>query len=994
MLPANVRRHFLPWHAPLLPQAVNWLADGWKGGEPLDLGATLVVVPTRQSGRRLREALAAHTAAHGQAVFPPHVATPDSLLAENTDQSRTATRLECLLAWTDVLQALDFADVPDVFPEPPARRDFGWAWRLAETFFRLQTQLTEAGLDFAAVAARAGVDQVEAERWRQLAGLEAQQVRRLGAMARKESHAARRDFAQCPEPPAGVGRVVILAAPDPLPLACTVLARWARDIAIDLVIYAPAEEATAFDDWGRPRPEHWSQRVLALPRFEEHVHLCADPAAEAAQAAAMAATYQPQPDGVVALGVADPEVLPLLANELTRAGVAAYNPESPRRGADALHALLTALAAVARDAPFEAVAALARCPDFLACLEARLGSGFSAAKFLRELDDARARHLPADLEALRRVAEERRSAPASSAGEAPADARRWPQLARGLAVLEELRALLHGGDFFASVLTTLRAIFAERRFDLSRDEDVRAVGAAEAWSEVVRDCAGAAKHFTGLGPTDWWQVALRLFAESRRTEDKPAGALDLQGWLELLWEDAPHLVVAGCNDGLVPDAILGDPFLPENWRERLGLKTNAARFARDAYLLQAIAAWRGAASTRAGTDFSRAVERSDETVSGRLDLLFAKTSAAGDPLRPSRVLLRCAEAELPARIAWLFRPVEAARAAPAWTRTWKLQPRVEPPPSSVAVTGLRAWLECPFRFYLGHVLKVESVDPAKSELDARDFGTLCHAALEALAGDGAMRDSTDEAALRAFLLARFDAAARQRFGDDLTLPLLVQLESARQRLGRAATVQARLRAEGWVIERAEWKFALDLGGLAVRGKIDRIDRHEASGARRVIDYKTSDTAVSPHKAHLRPFRAGDERLPEWRRVALGDRELVWTDLQLPVYLRALTAAGMVEPADTAYFNLPKAVGETALAPWTELTPGLLAAAEDCADGVTAAIRAGEFWPPAEIPADDDDFASLFHHGAEDSVVPLERPHADATEPTPQRVGAAGETSLA
>jgi ATP-dependent helicase/nuclease subunit B len=40
-------------------------------------------------------------------------------------------------------------------------------------------------------------------------------------------------------------------------------------------------------------------------------------------------------------------------------------------------------------------------------------------------------------------------------------------------------------------------------------------------------------------------------------------------------------VVAGLNDGLVPDAVVGDAFLPESLRERLGLKTNAARLARD-----------------------------------------------------------------------------------------------------------------------------------------------------------------------------------------------------------------------------------------------------------------------------------------------------------------------------------------------------------------------------------------------------------------------------
>jgi predicted signal transduction protein with EAL and GGDEF domain len=63
--PANVRRHFLPWATPLLPQAVAWLAREWSGAGPLNLSSWLVVVPTRQAGRRLREALAKLAARKG-----------------------------------------------------------------------------------------------------------------------------------------------------------------------------------------------------------------------------------------------------------------------------------------------------------------------------------------------------------------------------------------------------------------------------------------------------------------------------------------------------------------------------------------------------------------------------------------------------------------------------------------------------------------------------------------------------------------------------------------------------------------------------------------------------------------------------------------------------------------------------------------------------------------------------------------------------------------
>ena len=568
------------------------------------------------------------------------------------------------------------------------------------------------------------------------------------------------------------------------------------------------------------------------------------------------------------------------------------------------------------------VEALARCPDFLEYLASRAG-GFTAAKFLDELDELHARHLPPDLR------EACRQAPDS----------------RELAAVAELRATLTSGRFPANAVAALAAVFGARRFDLARPADALADEAAKDWMNGLREIATAGK-LAELTTAEGWDLALHLYGESIRYDDKPANAVELQGWLELLWEDAPHLLVAGLNDGSVPAAVVGDPFLPESLRERLGLTTNAARFARDAYLLQALAACRARG--------------------GRLDLLLGKTSVAGDPLRPSRLLLRCAESDLPRRIGFLFRPADAARTNPSWRRAWQLQPPRAAAPTHAAVTQLRGWLECPFRFYLHNVLRLEAVDPAKTEVDALDFGTLVHVALEALGREPALRNCTDAAVLREFLLAELTAEAARRFGPELTLPLVVQLESARQRLARAAEVQAQTRAEGWVIERVEWKFHLDVGGLTLSGKIDRIDRHEHTDALRVLDYKTSDQPAQPAAAHLRSVRRG-ETAPDFACVDIAGREHVWRDLQLPLYLRSL-AAELPGEASCGYFNLPKAASETGIALWDGYTPELAESAWHCAGGVAAAIRGGKFWPPNEdVREEYDEFAALFHHGAAASI---------------------------
>ncbi|HWA86010.1 MAG TPA: PD-(D/E)XK nuclease family protein [Opitutus sp.] len=927
--PESVHRHFLPWDRPLVPQAVAWLAREWHGAGPLDLGDTLVIVPTRQAGRRLREALAEHAATRGQAAFPPRVTTPEGLLAVETIAD-AASRLESLLAWTEVLRAAELEEFREVFPVDPPERSFAWAWRLAQQFGRLQATLAEAGLRMSAVAAKAGDISAETARWEQLGELEARYDARLAALGRRDGRAAEFAAIQRMAAPAGVARVVLLAAPDPLPQALGALAAIARSVPVDAVVYAPVEEAAAFDGWGRPRAEAWATRELALPDVGGHVRLCADPSSQAKRGATLARAYG-EPEGVLAVGIADAEVLPLVESEFAHAGLAAFNPEGRRRGGEAFHQLLSALMALAREESFAAVAMLARCPDFLEFLHGRLGARFSAAGFLAGLDELHTRHLPPTLAEARRHAAD-------------------TELAAPLHVVAAVRALARDGEFPENAAAALREIFARRRLDPEHPPEARLADAVQTWSDVMRDVATLRRQFRSVTSMEAWEMALQVFADSVRYEDKAGGAIELSGWLELLWEDAPHLVVAGVNDGRVPDAIVGDAFLPESLRERLGLKTNAARFARDAYILQAIAAARTGGAGSA------------------LDLLVGKTSAAGEPLRPSRLLLRCADEELPGRIAQLFRAIEPEGAAPPWRRAWKLHPRRVAPPGRVAVTGLRRWLECPLRFYFSRVLKMEAIDPAKTELDRFDFGTLCHAALEAMGKDDTARELTDESALRDFLVARVEAEARRRFGAELTLPLMVQLASARQRLGRAAAVQAQTRAEGWVIEEVERPFEIDVGGLVVCGKIDRIDRHEGTGARRVLDYKTSDKPVDPAEAHFRAARRAGETVAEFARFELSGKTRVWTDLQLPLYLRALAAEGGA--AECGYFNLPKAVGETGIRAWADYSRELDAAAWRCALGVTAAIRAGEFWPPAEWTgreAERDDFAALFLRGAAESV---------------------------
>lgn len=912
--------------------AAEWLAGEWAGDAPLELAGTLVIVPTRQSGRRLREGLAALAAERGQAVFPPKVILPETLTTPGAPMADAAGRIDLQLAWIEVLRTVALEDFRSVFPVDPVERNFAWARRLAVQLIRLQGTLVESGLRIAEVPerARAAGGFPELGRWRELAELERRVDRVLAARGLRAPQAVRVAFAVAPELPPGTARIVMIGTPDPWPLALAMLERLATRVPVTVLVHGPADEAAEglFDPWGRPRAEVWAERELAWPDFDERVRLCADPAEQVERIVALARRYE-RPDGVLAIGVADAEVLPPLENALARAGVEAFNPEGRPRKRDGLHALLEGLATLAADGSYEAAEALVRGPDVLAWLEAREGEGFSAARLLREIDELRAMHLPPTIEAARERSEG------------------YPRAGRALEALAELRGRLRRGDFPENVAAALGEIFGERRIESGSALAESAV----AWMELLREAGralGAGGGAAGLSAAEKWELVLGQFAEERSVEVKVPGALDLLGWLELPWEDAPHLVVAGFNDGNVPESVQGDVFLPEGLRAMLGLKTNANRFARDAYLLAALAAARGR--------------------DGRLDILVGKTSVAGDPRRPSRLLLRCADAELPGRVAKLFREVESARAGAPWTRTWRLRPRRVAPPTRVSVTGLRDYLACPLRYYLGHVLGMEHGDPGKAELDAMDFGVLLHGALQRLGSDEALRACAEEDVLREALLGEFESAVALRYGREFTLPLVVQFESARQRLRAAAAVEARERADGWRTVRVEWAFEFPIAeGVTVRGRIDRIDRH-ADGRVRVLDYKSGDRVRDPAEAHRRTAKAADAERPDWLRWMDEDgREKVWTDLQLPLYRRAV-APEFGDAVGCGYFNLPKAAGDTAVVAWEGFSRALQEGAERCAKGAAEAIAAGIFWPPVEIdPRKDEAWAELFHQGAAASL---------------------------
>ena len=258
------------------------------------------------------------------------------------------------------------------------------------------------------------------------------------------------------------------------------------------------------------------------------------------------------------------------------------------------------------------------------------------------------------------------------------------------------------------------------------------------------------------------------------------------------------------------------------------------------------------------------------------------------------------------------------------------------PIRELAVTAFRDYLACPYRFYLRHVLRLESVDDRAEELDGAGFGGLLHEILRAF-GEGPCRDSMDEEEIRLFLNRALDERASLTYGRHALAPVRVQIEQLRLRLDAFAKKQAEWAAAGWSIEYTEVPdrsqraaFEVDGQPFHLRGRIDRIDVHRDTGERVIFDYKSSDSARSPEQTHCQADR--------------------WVDLQLPLYRHLARALGIEGPMKLGYILLPKDVNRIAfqLAGWSDEE---LEVADEVAREVVRAVRAGRFWPPAE-PAPD------------------------------------------
>jgi ATP-dependent helicase/nuclease subunit B len=835
-------------------------------------------------------------------VTPPRILTPVRFLEPPGED--LASPLEAVLALSTELATSRTTRLTSLFPQGVPARTFPERLALARNFRSLQTQLAEGGLTIAEAAGQLAFS-ADADRWSDLARLFAAAEATLTRSGRRDRETARIALARRPLLPAGIDEVVVIAVADLPPVVAQALARLA--VPVTILVPGPPEPET-FDPWGRPLPAAWIDRAPGWSDFDAQVRLV------------------PRPDhldvnlaDVDEIGLLDREMLPALAEELATTGRALHDPTGLALTQHWLPRTIGAFAALIEEPAFDRSVDLVRNGAVRAWLQI---PDLEAA--LLQADAIAAKHFPATLRA----------------------ARRW--------TTGPLRAAL---DQIAHVLTDLRnhpmegtQNLAEKLADafapqLTDDEQSLLTAAREAMTSTLEALQCTVALHPGLSAADRLHAFREAIGGLQLYPARPPQAVEASGWLELPWSETPRLLLAGMNLGKVPAPLGGDQILTEPARAALGLPGADARRARDAYFLARLLAQRGS-------------ER------GAVTLLVGQLDAEGSPLQPSPLLFAGAGTSLPARVEFLFADPRPPRPDPAWTAGWPLDPPVVEMPRRISATDFERYLDCPFTFYLGRVVKMQTFAPAADELDAAQFGDLLHYALEHWAADDDASRSTDPAIITRALDAHVGAWAETNLGARLSLPLRVQIDSARSRLAAFANWQAEDFRTGWRIRAVETDFKAILGrpweldGWTISGRVDRLDENELDGRWRVVDYKTFDGADGPQKKHLRAFRTADRTWPPaYARVP--ESADWWINLQLPLYRQLLLESGRdADKVACGYFNLPKTISETRLQTWDTLDEVLQSSALACARGVLADLACRRFWPPNPRAAHAD-FAEFF-----------------------------------
>lgn len=957
----TAKRVFLGWDQPLLPRAASYLRERYAAAGVWDLSNVTLVVPAGRARRRLDALLRLEAEEHDLQLTAVRILTVGALPEELYEPAaEIALELEQTLAWTRVLTSADAKKLKPLMASLPPLEPLAPWMELAAALRRLHETLAADGLTFADVIEHVDTA-AEQDRWRLLDSLLHEYRQQIAAAGRLDPFTARHEAVrkqQCQT----ASEIVLIGAADLNRSLCRMLDGVADRVTV--LIAAPENEQTLFDAYGSVQPQEWNMKDLPLE--DRHLVSAGDATeqaeAMASQLADFGTTFSPD---AITVGVTDESFVTFVETELQQCGIAAHREQGWPLAQTAPGRLLSLLSLLRTRMNWASLAALVRHSDVYDWIDAQLQelavtdplkidkqhARSANLPWLTQLDGFLGEHYPTQLDS---------PLPSSAAAAYP----QVPRLAN--LVLQWIAPLTAGAQPLAAWCATIARLvdtiypaenppLAKTRPSLCEGREERA-GRAERILEAA-DQSTASDQRTQLavdrihgmldrleGLSETLDVAVPAASAMEMLMGRLADApivlparpemVEILGWLDLALDDSLAMVVVGMNHPYVPESVTADAFLPGSLRSRLNISDNDRRYARDAFSLHLIL------STRSATR-----------------LIVGRRGPDGSPTPPSRLMSAASGADVARRVMMLLdQPPPVAPVEHLWSG--KTARTELPIPTAgkaridvMSVTAFSAYLACPFRFYLRHVLGLRPLDDQSRELQANQFGDLVHAALEEFGDHPEHRMADDPKQIQDHLFEHLHAYAQHRFGAEPAAAVRMQIHQAERRLMLVAEKQARRRAEGWEIRFAEASVdpkhgaGIDVDGerMGLKGRFDRIDFHPQSGRWAILDYKTH--GHKPLKKHI------DSTTGKW------------IDLQLPLY-RLMTPYlkidAPIEDIQLGYFNVAEQADNTGVH-LAEFTPQQFADANEVIFDCIRRIWRNDFTRSSE-PVAFDDYAMICQTG--------------------------------
>ena len=920
-------RVFLGFAQPPLVSAAELLAREYRKDRNIDMSNCLLVLPSKRAVQRLLQLLVQQATENSLAIIPPQLVTigdfPEHLYPV---EKQLATDLCQQLAWSKALADTPHEEMQHLFPGPP-KTDLEQWQPYAKLVSDLHRRLGNDVWSFSSIVRE--VQEVdknfrELDRWETLKTIQSRYYGFLNEVDLWDKQAAR-NVAVRKELCTTDKQIIMLGAAD-LNRATKFMLDQVRSN-VRILVAAPRNLSDRFDEFGGLITEAWLHAEIEFPCDR----LCIVDRAED-QAFAVAHYLSNLGDEFsadqITVGVPDPEVQPQIERSLKAIGVQHRDLKGQPIKDTPPVKLMIAMMEYTEEQSFASFAALVRHPDIFDWISRQVESN----DWLGMVDEFQSQGL---FDRIEIGARDPFGDPDEITGRYKTIPRHVARQAKSVGQLNDV--FQHVSKLFKTVAGESRTIsewtqpwcdildeiYGQRVLDKTEFADLKTIESCRELYKALRDMREV--------PADWQtnttsakalQMAIDAASDWNVISPPIVDAVEMAGWLDLPLDDASVVVVTGMNDEHVPASENGHLFLPNKLCTTLGIVDNDRRYARDAYAMTAI----------------NGVRKHVLLIAGRRDL-------QGEPKKPSRLLFADTN-EIMANRANAFFAYDGKSDARFWlddphqapTKQQFVipQPTNMEPLSELSVTSFREFIRCPYRFYLGRVLRLEPAVDDWQEMDARAFGNLAHEVLEAF-GCSDVRDSTSEKEIAKFLNECLDSQVRQLYRGSRLPAVRIQVEQLRLRLEQFAGLQAAKAQEGWQIvsveENNKHPMIVDGQEFRLSGTIDRVDIHQESGRVAIWDYKTSDVGDSPRAVHMDRNGWKDVQLPLYRHLAKEIRQLDGYDLS---------------EVQLGFILLPRKIEEVRFET-LECSQNELKQADDQVRDIIRKIRGNQYWPPQRKP---------------------------------------------